>query len=197
MYDYVQGELVAVRDGHAVIEAGGVGYELAVPASTLAAITGRARVRLYTVMRLREERLQLFGFATVEERATFLSVCAVSGVGPATALALLSGLTLAEFREAVESGRPQALQRVKGIGKKTAERLVLELKGSLGSVALSDTARSLPTGIAADVVQMLVTIQYDEAESVSAVRDAIAGLPPGAGYEEVFCAAQRLLGGRR
>lgn len=193
MYDYVQGELVSLRDGHAVLDVNGVGYEFAVPASTAAAIEGRARIRLYSVLRIREDRLAHYGFATLEEREIFQRMCCVNGVGPATALAILSGLALAEFHEAVTFDKPQLLTRVKGVGRKTAERIVLELKGTLGSAPTGGALRPQLSGAAADALQMLVSIDYDEAAALDAVRRVIAELPGEAAHDAIFRAAQRLL----
>jgi len=127
MYEYIEGELVAKAPAAAVIDAGGVGYRLHIPLSTYRALPDGGRFRLFTHFYVREDLQRLFGFATEAERQIFLRLLTVPKVGPALALAVLSGLSLAQLREAVLERRPEILTRVKGVGKATAERLVQEL----------------------------------------------------------------------
>jgi Holliday junction DNA helicase RuvA len=159
-----------------LVDVGGVGYELDVPMSTFYQLPALGeRVVLLTHFVVREDAQQLYGFLTSDERATFRQLVRISGVGPRTALAILSGLSVAELAQAVslqESGR---LVKVPGIGKKTAERLLLELKGKLGA----DLARpaAAATDAQADIVQALVALGYNEREAGAALK----ALPPDVG----------------
>ncbi|MBL0728486.1 Holliday junction branch migration protein RuvA [Piscinibacter sp. HJYY11] len=162
-----------------LVDVGGVGYEVDVPMSTFYNLPGLGeRVSLLTHFVVREDAQVLFGFLTAEERATFRQLVKISGIGPRTALSILSGLSVAELAQAVslqESGR---LIKVPGIGKKTAERLLLELKGKLGP----DLA--LPTSVAndaqADILQALVALGYSDREAALALKN----LPADVGVSE-------------
>ncbi len=153
-----------------LIDVNGVGYELDVPMSTfynLPALGERASLLTHFVVR--EDAQQLFGFASAEERSTFRLLVRISGVGPRTALAILSGLSVGELAAAVgrqESGR---LVKVPGIGKKTAERLLLELKGKLGP-DLGQASMAAMSDAQADIVQALVALGYNEREAGQALK---------------------------
>lgn len=162
-----------------VIDVAGVGYEVDVPMSTffnLGALGERAV--LLTHLTVREDAHQLFGFLTHEERAAFRLLIKISGVGPKMALGLLSGLSVPELAQAVSRQEIGRLTKVPGIGKKTAERLLLELKGKLGP----DLA--LPTTVAndaqADILQALVALGYSEKDAAAALK----ALPPDVGVSE-------------
>jgi len=179
MIGRLTGTLVEKSPPQVLVDAVGVGYEVDVPMSTFYQLPGIGeRVVLLTHFVVREDAQQLFGFLTHEERATFRLLVKISGVGPRTALAILSGLSVAELAQAVtlqESGR---LVKVPGIGKKTAERLLLELKGKLGP----DLARpaSVASDAQADIVQALVALGYSEREAAAALK----ALPPDVGVAD-------------
>jgi Holliday junction DNA helicase RuvA len=153
-----------------LVDVNGVGYELDVPMSTFYNLPGLGeRTTLLTHFVVREDAQALFGFLTHDERSTFRQLVKISGVGPRTALSILSGLSVAELAAAVgrqESGR---LVKVPGIGKKTAERLLLELKGKLGP-DLGLPAAATPTDAQADIVQALVALGYNEREAGAALK---------------------------
>ncbi len=125
----VRGEVLVRRPDHVVVEAAGVGYRLSVSAETLKAVPGRGReVVLHAHLVSREDSLQLYGFASEEERDLFLDLVSVSGVGPKVALAVLSGGPPRELLRAIASGDAARFQAVPGIGKRTAERIIVELR---------------------------------------------------------------------
>jgi Holliday junction DNA helicase RuvA len=152
-----------------LIDANGVGYEVDVPMSTFYNLPALGeRVTLLTHFVVREDAQILFGFLTQEERATFRLLVKISGVGPRTALAILSGLSVAELAQAIslqESGR---LVKVPGIGKKTAERLLLELKGKLGA-DLAVPAH-VTSDAQADILQALVALGYSDREAAATLK---------------------------
>ena len=130
----VRGEVVVRRADHVVIESGGVGYRLAVSAETLRQVPGVGRaVSLHTHLVVRDDALALYGFATEEERDLFLALIGVQSVGPKVALAVLSGGTPRELVAALVAGDVARLQAVPGIGKRTAERIVVELREKVGA----------------------------------------------------------------
>ncbi len=144
--------------------------------------TGEA-VSLFTHLVVREDAHVLYGFATQEERAAFRQLIKISGVGPRTALSVLSGLSVADLAEAVTLQDAAKLTTVPGIGKKTAERLLLELKGKI-----TGTAKPQPSG-ASDVVNALIGLGYNEKEALQAVK----GLQPNLGVAEGIRAALKVL----
>jgi Holliday junction DNA helicase RuvA len=157
-----------------LVDVGGVGYEIDVPMSSFYNLPGLGeRVTLLTHFVVREDVQQLFGFLTHEERATFRELVKISGVGPRTALSILSGLSVADLSQAVSRQEAGRLVKVPGIGKKTAERLLLELKGKLGP-DLGQPAASAASDAQTDIVQALVALGYNEREANTALK----ALPP-------------------
>ena len=154
-----------------LVDVAGVAYEVDVPKSSIFNLPPAGeRVTLLTHFVVREDAQTLFGFLTADERATFRQLIKISGIGPRMALSLLSGLSVADLSQAVAAQDASRLVKVPGIGKKTAERLLLELKGKLAP----ELAR--PTGAAAggdahgDVLQALVALGYSEREAQAAVK---------------------------
>lgn len=133
MYHHLRGELRELQPALAVLEAGGVGFEVKIPLSTYERLKGKADALLYTHLHVREDELKLFGFATRAERELFRLLLGVSGVGPTTALQALSASSPDELSLSIASGDLKSLQRMKGIGKKLAERLVVELRDKVAS----------------------------------------------------------------
>lgn len=162
-----------------LIDVAGVGYEVDVPMSTFFNLGPLGeRAVLLTHLTVREDAHQLFGFLTHEERTTFRQLIKISGVGPKMALGLLSGLSVPELAQAVSCQETGRLTKVPGIGKKTAERLLLELKGKLGpDLALPATVAN---DAQADILQALVALGYSEKDAATALKV----LPPDVGVSE-------------
>ena len=173
MIGRLSGKLVAKNPPQVLLEVGGVGYEVDVPMSTFFNLpaTGDS-VTLHTHLLVREDAHILYGFATLEERTAFRRLIRISGVGARTALSVLSGLSVAELAQAVTLQDSARLTKIPGIGKKTAERLLLELKGKLGDVLPADRK----TGSADDVLNALLGLGYSEKEALNAVKSLPAGL---------------------
>ncbi len=131
MYEYIQGKLTGINPAYAVVEAGGVGYMLHISLNTYSRISASESCRLFTHHVVREDAQLLFGFADVEERELFRLLISVSGVGPNTARMLLSAISPAELREVIATGRVGALKAVKGIGDKSAQRIIVDLKDKI------------------------------------------------------------------
>ena len=171
-----------------LIDVQGVGYEVDVPMSTFYNLPGLGeRASLLTHLSIREDAHVLFGFLSAEERSTFRQLIKISGVGPKMALSLLSGLSVGELAQAVSKQETGRLVKVPGIGKKTAERLLLELKGKLGP----DLA--LPVSVAndahADILQALVALGYSDKEAGLALKS----LPAEIGVSEGIKLAMKKL----
>ena len=153
-----------------LIDVNGVGYEIDVPMSSFYNLPGLGeRVTLLTHFVVREDAQLLFGFLTAPERAVFRQLIKISGVGPRMALGLLSGLSVAELTQAVTQQQAGRLVKVPGIGKKTAERLLLELKGKLGP-DLGLPGGPIVSDAQADIVQALVALGYSERDAAAALK---------------------------
>ena len=153
-----------------LIDVQGIGYELDVPMSTFYNLPALGeRVTLLTHFVVREDAQLLFGFLTAAERATFRLLIRISGVGPRTALAVLSGMSVPELAAAVAAQEAGRLIKVPGIGKKTAERLLLELKGKLAA-DLGVGGSSVSSDAQADIVQALIALGYNEREAAAALK---------------------------
>jgi Holliday junction DNA helicase RuvA len=175
MIGRIEGRLLEKNPPAILVDVNGVGYEIDVPMSTFYQLPPVSeRVVLLTHLAVREDAHQLYGFGTAAERAAFRELIRISGIGARTALSVLSGLSVTELAQAVtlqESGR---LTRIPGIGKKTAERLMLELKGKLGA-ELGTASAPIAGDAHADVLHALLALGYNEREAASAVRTLPAG----------------------
>lgn len=166
VFDSIHGRVLVREPARVVVEAGGLGYLLHVPLGTFDALPAvGAEVRLLLHLVVREDEWRLYAFATAREREAFRDLLRVSGVGPALALVLLSGLGHDALLEAVRSGDVRALVRVKGVGKKTAERVVVELKERWAAGAEAPGVTLAPQGVAGDAVRALVALGLEPAEA--------------------------------
>lgn len=151
MIEYVKGELAELTPAYAVVETGGVGYGLNITLNTYTAMQGKKDVRLYVFESIREDAYTLYGFDTREEREMFLMLITVSGVGANTARMILSELTPAELCNVISSGNEKILKTVKGIGLRTAQRIIVDLKDKIAALGL---AGELPTAAGQPAVQV-------------------------------------------
>ena len=170
MIGRITGTLIEKTPPLVCVDVNGVGYEIDVPMSTLYALPDNgARVTLYTHLAIREDAHVLFGFATDAERAAFRQLIKVSGVGARTALAILSGLSVTELSQAITLQETGRLTRVPGIGKKTAERLLLEMRGKLGADIGAAPHDATPDS-QSDILNALLALGYSDKESTSALK---------------------------
>jgi Holliday junction DNA helicase RuvA len=175
MIGRLEGRLLEKNPPSLLVDVNGVGYEVDVPMSTFYQLPAISeRVVLLTHLAIREDAHQLYGFATAAERAAFRELIKISGVGARTALSVLSGLSVTELAQAITVQESARLTRIPGIGKKTAERLLLELKGKLGA-DLGAAPGSVGGEAHADIVRALLALGYNEREASSAVRQLPAG----------------------
>ncbi|MCI3206205.1 MULTISPECIES: Holliday junction branch migration protein RuvA [Pandoraea] len=176
MIGRISGTLLEKNPPHILVDCQGVGYEISVPMSTFFNLPNVGeRVTLLTQFIVREDAQLLFGFGSPDERNTFRELLKISGVGARTALAILSGMSVADIAQAVtlqESGR---LTKIPGIGKKTAERLLLELKGKLGAQLGTVAGAAVPHDHKSDVVNALLALGYSDKEALAAVKSVPDG----------------------
>ena len=175
-----------------LVDVQGVGYELDVPMSTFYQLPAVGeRVALYTQLVVREDAHQLYGFLTEAERGTFRQLLKVAGVGARTALAVLSGLSVAELVEAVTRQDTGRLTRIPGIGKKTAERLLLELKDKLGADVTVGLGGPRAMPVSSDVLHALVALGYNEREALAAMKTVAAGASVADGIKQALKALSK------
>jgi Holliday junction DNA helicase RuvA len=193
----LRGTLLEVGPDYAVIEAGGVGYQVWAPRGVLQALPPVGdEAKLHTYLLVREDALLLYGFATHAERSFFEMLLTVSGVGPKVALSLMSAITLDQLQIAIASENATMLAQVPGIGKKTAARLILELKSKINLGAVAPALASAPPGIVhanVEVQEVLQSLGYSAAEAQAAVAAIPADAPPE--LEERLRLALRYFGG--
>jgi Holliday junction DNA helicase RuvA len=171
------GVLLEKNPPQILVEAGGVGYEIEVPMSTFYNLPASGeRVTLLTHLLVREDAHLLYGFASDAERRAFRQLLKISGVGARTALAVLSGMSVGELVETVAAQESGRLVKIPGIGRKTAERLLLELKGKLGVEMVGGLAVNRPRPAASDVMNALLGLGYSDKEAAAAVRQMPEGL---------------------
>lgn len=181
MIGKLTGQLLEKNPPQILVDCHGVGYEVDVPMSTFYQLpaTGQT-VSLLTHFVVREDAQILYGFATAAEREAFRQLIRISGVGPRTALSVLSGMSVTELAQAVTAQEAGRIVKVPGIGKKTAERLLLELKGKLGADLPALGAASSVGDAAADIQQALMALGYNEKDAAAALK----ALPAGVGVTE-------------
>ncbi len=165
----IQGKVASTARDHVVIVTGGIGYKVFAPFSTLERIDASSETFLHTILIVREDSLTLYGFATVSEREIFETLLSINGVGPKMALAVLSTLSIDSLRNAVISERAEILARVPGIGKKTAQRVLLELKDKL-NLGLDSAPISVFEDVNSDVLDALVALGYSIVEAQTAIQ---------------------------
>ncbi len=189
MFDRIAGDIVHRSPTRIVVRTGGIGYEIEIPVSTYEKLPQKGDVEILTHLYMREDCMKLFGFSTPDERALFRLLLSVSGVGPRLALTILSGSTVASFVRAVKSDDVGFLTSVKGIGKKRAQRIALELKDSVSDFAAGEHYEERQPGVSGDAVEALVSLGYKKKEAESAVRAALSRTSDGAGVEDIIRAA--------
>jgi len=175
MIGRLSGVLLEKNPPQLLVDVNGVGYEVDVPMSTFYNLPGVGeKVTLFTHQTIREDAHLLFGFGNAEERAVFRQLIKITGVGARMALSILSGLTIADLAQAITRQETGRLVKVPGIGKKTAERLLLELKGKLGADLGAGGVAAAPDS-QSDILNALLALGYSDKEAVLALKSVPAG----------------------
>jgi len=201
MIALLRGVLVEKHPNQAIVEAGGVGYDVTIPISTFTHLPDAgAEVRLRIHTHVREDALALYGFLTADEKTLFEKLIGVSGIGPTLAVKVLSGLAAPDLIRAIQRGEVDRLVRIPGVGKKTAERMVLELRDKLPAVAAeAGDAAAPPAALSAidqDVLSALLNLGCARPQAEAAVRKAKAAVGPAGGaadFETLFRRALELV----
>jgi len=194
MLDYIKGELTELTPAQAIVEAGGLGYATSISLHTYSALNGQKTCKLFVYESIREDAHQLFGFVEKRERDMFLLLISVSGVGANTARMVLSSIAVVELEAIIASGNSNALKAVKGIGAKTAERIIIDLKDKvkISDAGALQSAAAAESPIAKEAVSALAMLGFNQAASQKVVA-RIAKERPTASVEEVIKTALKML----
>ena len=194
MIGQLRGTLIDKRPNQVVIDVNGVGYQVQIPLSTFAALGAlHAETTLLIHTHLREDQIALYGFLTARERQCFEMLISASGVGPALALKILSGMSLEDLVPAIRKGDVVQLKRIPGVGQKTAERMVVELRDKLAAIDVSESGKpTTRSQVESDVTSALVNLGY-EARAVERTIELVRG--QGSDFDALLKAALQKLGG--
>lgn len=178
MLDYIRGRVTSKSPTRLILEVAGIGYLLHIPLSTFEKIPNHGEVTILTQLFIREDQIKIFGFATGDERDLFQLLLSVNGIGPTMAITILSGSTVDDIKYAVACEDAKALEKIKGVGKKTAERIILELKGMIKEIT-----PAIPRGmdvrqkaLVSDAVMALISLGYGRSVAENAVSEAVRKL---------------------
>lgn len=196
MIAHINGKLILKSPDSVVIDVGGVGYEVFIPLSTfykLPELNETVALKVHT--NLREDAIQLYGFLTIEEKEAFQVLISVSGIGPKLARNILSGIAVGDLVQAISASDKARLSSIPGIGNKSAERLILELKDKVKNITRADvkSAGAPLDSLSSDVISALDNLGYRSALAEEAVKKAKAGLAGSFGFEELFKESLKLL----
>lgn len=195
MIGSLRGKLIEKRPNQVLIDVGGVGYQVQIPFSTFAGLgTLHAETTLLIHTHLREDQLALYGFATSREKQCFEMLISASGVGPSLALKILSGMSMEELVPAIRRGDLAQLVRIPGVGKKTAERMVVELRDKLAAIDVTEAGKpQVRSQLEADVSSALTNLGYDE-RSVERAIEKVRASADG-DFEKLLRDSLQILGG--
>jgi Holliday junction DNA helicase RuvA len=185
MFDFIYGNIAYKNPTTVTIETNGIGYKLHIPLSTFEKISDKEKAKLYTKLTIRDDEIKIYGFYSLEEREMFNLLLSVNGVGSNVALTILSSSSISQFESYVVSNDPKSLQRIKGIGKKTAERIILELKESIKSILPFSTspAETKNMAIISDAIMAMISLGYAKPEAEKAVSKATDNIDVTEGVE--------------
>ncbi len=190
MYAYVEGSLVQKEPAFVVVDVGGIGYELKITLATYSAIKELSRVKLFTHSHIKEDSHTLYGFFELQEKQLFRALISISGVGPATGIMILSSLSPEEFQHAILTDNVSIIQGVKGVGAKTAQRIILELKDKLKKVELAGKiVQNYPishNSIQNEALSALVTLGINKKVAEKAIVDNLRNAEKDITVEELI-----------
>ena len=193
MIDYIKGEIVELSPTRMVMECSGIGYEINISLTTFTAFSGKNSGTIYVYEVIREDAHLLFGFSGKKERELFLLLISVSGVGPNTARMILSSLQTDDLIQVIASGNDAALTSVKGIGSKTAQRIMVDLKGKVKTMgSVEPSLQTGNTNVTDEAIAALIMLGFQKNASQTVV-DSILKSTPNLSVEQVIKAALRML----
>ena len=177
MYSFLKGEIIECNGNTVVVECGGVGYELIASVSCVQSLRVGEIAKVYTYLSVSQDDMRLFGFSTSQEKNMFLKLTGINGIGPKSAIDILSGMDVPSLAIAIYNGDVKTLSKIKGVGKKSAERIILELKDkmniegqSLQTQTVSAKVEEPTIEVNSDAVSALMSFGYSKTEAVNAVK---------------------------
>jgi Holliday junction DNA helicase RuvA len=178
MIGYIKGKVLYTQENNVLIENNGIGYEVCCSSSALCELVNGGEGEIYTYMAVREDGVYLYGFVSIEEKNMFLKLLTVSGVGPKVAVSVLSAMSLSNLALMIATSDVKGLSKIKGLGKKTAERIILELREKITSLDVGESTKNDATVTAVEVdedaVIALMSLGFNRSESVKGVESAYA-----------------------
>lgn len=193
MIEYIKGELIDLTPANAIVETAGIGYSINISLVTYSELAGRTSCKLYVYEAIRDDAFILYGFTTQEERTLCLQLISVSGVGPNTARMIMSSLSASELQEAISTDNVAILRSVKGIGLKTAERIIVDLRDKVTKTTIENGVTSLGVKSAvSEAVSALVMLGFQQAASQKAV-EKLAKDEPALSLEKLVKRALQML----
>lgn len=178
MLAYIKGNLLSYQDNTVILENNGIGYEITCSAESYIKIINAGKGEVYTYMAVRDDGISLFGFDNLNEKSMFLKLISVSGVGPKMAMTVLSGMSLSDLAFCIASSDVKTLSTIKGLGKKTAERIILELREAISLTDIpvaknKQSPKNLLSEDAENSIMALMSLGYNRAQSQQAVEKAV------------------------
>lgn len=193
MIDYIKGKIVELSPAHAVVEVSDIGYHVNISLATYSELNGKDNAKIYVYEAIREDSHTLFGFFGRQERQLFLLLISVSGVGANTARVILSSIAIDDLQSAIQTGNTAILKSVKGIGSKTAERIIVDLKDKVSKIEISTVDKPVVDNVLADeAVAALVMLGFSQMPAQKAVRKVIE-INPQLTIEQVIKQSLKLL----
>ncbi|MFC2307617.1 MAG: Holliday junction branch migration protein RuvA [Bacteroidota bacterium] len=193
MIDYIKGKIVELSPAHAVVEVSDIGYHVNISLATYSELNGKDNAKIYVYEAIREDSHTLFGFFGRQERQLFLLLISVSGVGANTARVILSSIAIDDLQSAIQTGNAAILKSVKGIGSKTAERIIVDLKDKVSKIEISTVDKTVVDNVLTDeAVAALVMLGFSQMPAQKAVRKVIE-INPQLTIEQVIKQSLKLL----
>ena len=193
MIDYIKGKIVELSPAHTVVEVSDIGYHVNISLATYSELNGKDNAKIYVYEAIREDSHTLFGFFGRQERQLFLLLISVSGVGANTARVILSSIAIDDLQSAIQTGNAAILKSVKGIGSKTAERIIVDLKDKVSKIEISTVDKPVVDNVLADeAVAALVMLGFSQMPAQKAVRKVIE-INPQLTIEQVIKQSLKLL----
>lgn len=193
MIDYIKGKIVELSPAHAVVEVSDIGYHVNISLATYSELNGKDNAKIYVYEAIREDSYTLFGFFERQERQLFLLLISVSGVGANTARVILSSIAIDDLQSAIQTGNAAILKSVKGIGSKTAERIIVDLKDKVSKIEISTVDKPVVDNVLTDeAVAALVMLGFSQMPAQKAVRKVIE-INPQLTIEQVIKQSLKLL----
>lgn len=194
MIAFIKGKVTDVTDGTVTLESGGIGYEIVCTSAAISRLSAQKEGVVYTYLQVKEDGVSLYGFDTKEEKRMFLKLISVSGIGPKMGVTVLAGMRIDDLATAIATSDVKALSRIKGLGKKTAERIVLELRESVSKEELKTSAAESSAAFGSDDEDAVIALMGLGFTGVQSRKAVLAAKEQGAGsIEEIISSALRSL----